>query len=153
MSVLVRRAARVLLVDPQGRVLLFRGLDPHQPGSGSWWFTPGGGLDDGEDDEAAARREVREETGLVVLHLGPVLGETDSDFTFMGQRIVQSNVYYGVRVETFEPEASGWSQVERDSVVEHRWWGADDLRTTTETVLPPTLADLLARVGEEDSPP
>lgn len=146
MSVLVRRAARVLLVDEQGRVLLLRGCDPHRPDGGSWWFTPSGGLDDGEDDEAAARREVREETGLALAGLGPVLGETDSDFTFMGRRIVQSNVYYGVRVAAFEPDPSGWSQVERDSVLEHRWWPADDLRATTETVFPPTLADLLAQV-------
>jgi len=57
-SVSVQRyAARVLLLDEAGRVLLFRGGDPHRPEAGTWWFTPCGGLDAGEtvEDAGAAR--------------------------------------------------------------------------------------------------
>ena len=43
-----RVAARVLVVDRDGAVLLLRGGDPHRPEAGTWWFTPGGGVDDGE---------------------------------------------------------------------------------------------------------
>lgn len=57
-----RQSAKVLLVDPAGRVLLFRGGDPTRPEAGSWWFPPGGGVEPGETLEEAARREVREET-------------------------------------------------------------------------------------------
>ncbi len=42
-----RRAARVLLLDGAGRVLLLRGFDPAMP-EHRYWFTVGGGLDDGE---------------------------------------------------------------------------------------------------------
>lgn len=62
-----RRSARVLLLDGDGRILLFRCyLDSSRPGLGHCWVTPGGGVNDGETLVEAAVRELREETGLVV---------------------------------------------------------------------------------------
>ncbi|MFI5045647.1 MAG: NUDIX domain-containing protein [Acidimicrobiia bacterium] len=43
---LVRRAVRALLVDPDGAVLLMQLTDPST--DRAVWITPGGGLDDGE---------------------------------------------------------------------------------------------------------
>ncbi|WP_043163499.1 NUDIX domain-containing protein [Salinispora tropica] len=59
------RIAGVILVDPQGRLLLQlrdgnTRVDPH------CWSLPGGHLDPGEDPLAAAHRELYEETGLKV---------------------------------------------------------------------------------------
>ncbi|MFK0046323.1 NUDIX hydrolase [Streptomyces sp. NPDC090741] len=55
-------ASCVLMLDPDGRVLLLR-YGPGQPVAGQWWV-PGGMLDHGEDPWAAARREMSEETGI-----------------------------------------------------------------------------------------
>jgi 8-oxo-dGTP pyrophosphatase MutT (NUDIX family) len=53
--VVERRAARVLVVDPDGAVLMIHGFDPHEPGL-TYWYTIGGGVDDGESDLDPARR-------------------------------------------------------------------------------------------------
>ncbi|MDT4989246.1 MAG: hypothetical protein QOI74_3340, partial [Micromonosporaceae bacterium] len=58
-----RRAARVLLLDAAGRLLMLRGHDPARPDH-RYWFTVGGGIDDGETPVGAAVRELFEETGL-----------------------------------------------------------------------------------------
>src|ERR1039458_10789504 len=57
----LRRAGRVIVLDPDDRVLLFR-YDDELP-NGRHWCTPGGGLNDGEDYQAGARRGLAEETG------------------------------------------------------------------------------------------
>ena len=60
-----RTSARVVLLDPDGRVLLVRGHDPLVPDV-TFWFTVGGAVETGENMRAAAVREIREETGAVV---------------------------------------------------------------------------------------
>src|ERR1700741_4782643 len=85
-----RQAARVLLLDAAGRVLLLRGFDPAMPAH-RYWFTVGGGLDDGESMLDAAARELFEETGLRVSPdrlEGPVWHER-TRFPFDGHWYVQ----------------------------------------------------------------
>ena len=63
-----RRVAVVCLVDPQGR-LLMQHRDRHAKVSPNQWALPGGKIEPDETPEAAARREVLEETGIVVPRL------------------------------------------------------------------------------------
>jgi 8-oxo-dGTP pyrophosphatase MutT (NUDIX family) len=53
----------ILLVDPQGRVLL-QERDEHAPLAPEKWGMVGGHVEDGEDFEPAAYRELEEETGV-----------------------------------------------------------------------------------------
>ncbi|MDQ1456465.1 MAG: hypothetical protein QOH28_2085 [Actinomycetota bacterium] len=138
-----RVAARVLLVDDDGALLLLRGCDPARPEAGTWWFTPGGGLDDGETVEAAARRELREETGFAVADLGPVVFRRTAHFDFEGVRYRQAEHFFCARSRRFAIDDSGWSDVERRSVLEHRWWTHAELVATSETLHPGELAQIL----------
>lgn len=66
MNVEKRRSfVRVLIVDSLGRVLI---VAPRQKGAREWNL-PGGKVDKGESPESAARREVLEETGLLLKSL------------------------------------------------------------------------------------
>jgi 8-oxo-dGTP pyrophosphatase MutT (NUDIX family) len=64
---LVRPTARVLALDPAGRVLLVRCDHDGRV----FWVAPGGGVEPGETFEAAARRELREEAGIALAAVGP----------------------------------------------------------------------------------
>ena len=56
-DVLVRHAARVLVIDRDDRILLIHAqLDPPRPGM--IWLTPGGGLNHSERAADAARHEL-----------------------------------------------------------------------------------------------
>ncbi|WP_229899595.1 NUDIX domain-containing protein, partial [Streptomyces capoamus] len=52
-----RKVARVVLLDPEDRILLLHGHEPDDPAD-DWWFTPGGGLEGAETREEAALREL-----------------------------------------------------------------------------------------------
>lgn len=77
-----RSAGGVVVRSSQGEphILLIR--DPYQR-----WGLPKGHLEGDESPEEAALREVKEETGLPSLTLGPDLGEIDWTFRREGRKV------------------------------------------------------------------
>jgi 8-oxo-dGTP pyrophosphatase MutT (NUDIX family) len=142
----VRLAAKVLLVDPDGRVLLFRGFDRTAPDKAPWWFAVGGAVDEGEDMPAAAVREVFEETGLQIADPGGVVMRRRFEWEFEGSRYDQEEAYFLVRTPAFTPVSTGWSDTERATMLDHRWWSSEELRGANEVIYPEGLADLLERL-------
>ena len=147
-GLLFRRAARVILLDEQDRVLLIRGHDADQP-QRSWWFTVGGGIDAGESAREAAVREVREETGIVLddgALLGPVFTRS-AIFDFFFEHCRQDEEIFLARVPSSSfvaEDRSGWTVLEQDVIDELRWWSPADLAAVEIEVFPEGLAGLVA---------
>ncbi|WP_307844136.1 NUDIX hydrolase [Sanguibacter suaedae] len=140
-----RRAARVVLLDPDGRVLLVRGHDADDPGR-HWWFTVGGGIDPGESVREAAVREVLEETGLqleVDDLVGPVVTRS-AIFDFARESCLQHE-------ELFLAHVSGdatlsrarWTALEASFLDAVEWLSVDELRAVTDEVFPAELPEIV----------
>lgn len=144
MTVLDRRAARVVLVDRADRTLLMRGSDPARPGL-RWWFTPGGGLEPGETPAQGAARELFEETGLQVSaeDLGEPVWRQMTEFSYDGRSYRQDQDFFVVRVPEWEVDTTGFDPEERATIDAHRWWSAAEIDATDELIYPAELADLL----------
>ncbi|WP_433858468.1 NUDIX hydrolase [Streptomyces kronopolitis] len=147
----VRQVSRIVLLDPDDRILLLHGFEPARP-SETWWFTPGGGLEGTESHEEAAHRELAEETGITDVVLGPVLWKRSCSFPFDGRRWDQDEWYYLGRTDRTATDTGGQTDLERRSVSGLRWWTSQELSASHETVYPTRLAELL-RTLLVDGPP
>ncbi|HEX5542157.1 MAG TPA: NUDIX domain-containing protein [Micromonospora sp.] len=142
-----RRAARVLLVDGDNRLLMFRGWDPARP-EHRYWFTPGGGLDGDEPAAVAAARELAEETGLQIssAECGAPVWRDVTEFPFDGRWYRQEQEFFLVRVPYWEVDTAGFNEVEQGCIDAFRWWRMDELERSEERFYPVQLLELFRRV-------
>ncbi len=148
----VRNLARVILVDPQDRVLLLRyqheSVDPRDPGLTTYWVPPGGGLQAGESFPDAAKREVLEETGIRIADAGRWVWTREVNLMRRGEETTYHERYFLTKtddtvVRPTNPDA--------DSIVP-AWWSRDQIRSSAEVFLPGGLAGLLDDLSSHGPP-
>ena len=135
-----RPAARILLVDGAGRVLLFRFVADDRP---PFWCTPGGAVDPGESYAAAARRELREEVGLD-RDCGPEVARRQVEFrSIEGVDVSADERWFRVDVDHWEVSDAGHTALERRVMTSWRWFAPAELIGWPETIFPADLAMML----------
>ena len=138
MDPVFRRAARLLVIDPDDSILLFQYEDDRR----RWWATPGGGLERDETFEQAAAREAAEELSLTLTTFMPLWRLTVA-FSFRGQSIHQVERYFLVRLSR-DDLGLGENVSDahrREGIVAAHWWSLEEIETTSEQVFPESLCE------------
>jgi 8-oxo-dGTP pyrophosphatase MutT (NUDIX family) len=135
-----RDAARVVLLDRDGRVLLLRASDPVDRRKGWWWEIPGGGIERGESSEEAARRELLEETGIATVDMGPCVWVQHAEFDFAGYHFDQDERIHVAWCDSGQNlQPTRLEAIEALAFTGGRWWAVDELLASDDRVLPPGL--------------
>lgn len=145
----IRRSARLMILEPGGRLLLFR----YHDGRGKpFWSTAGGELKEGEDYRQAAARELKEETGFDAV-VGRFLRDRDDVYAVARAEPAQWLEQYFLVTCSSEkvPDRTGWTAEERETIQNWRWWSLEEMREQGSSAFRPNwLPDLLERTLDQD---
>jgi 8-oxo-dGTP diphosphatase len=155
----LRRAVRAVILADDDRVLLCRFSFPHPAvpaGATAVWAAPGGGIEPGELPLVALRRELYEETGLVIDAGPPHVWHQEA--AAAGQADGYDGVvndYFLVRTPRFDPRgALSDDELAAEHISAMRWWRHEDIAEYSGTDLfsPRDLATPLAALIAGDIP-
>ncbi len=136
----LRRAARLIVLDPEGHALMFR---YDVPGRDPFWVTAGGECEPDESFEEAARRELLEETGFTA-DPGPQIARMTPEFiTVQGEPVQADERFFLVRVAEPEIDTSRHTETELALMTQHRWFTLGELEDWHEAIFPVELADMI----------
>ncbi len=137
-----RPAARVILINPDKRILL---LEAFEEGTDHvWWVMPGGGLLPGETFAEAAVRETLEETGLSSEVSGCVWTRHHI-YEGWGRSFNQFERFFVGHTDNSSVIA-GHHRSQDSYVRGHRWWSLDEIQASDQDFSPRRLAGFLPAI-------
>lgn len=136
----VRRSARIILLDPQDRFLMFRFVVADRP---PFWVTTGGECDEGESFEEAARRELLEETGIIADPGHQIARATPQFVTVEGETVQADERYFLARVADTRIDTARHTELEQRVMVDHRWFTPQEFADWHEAVYPENLLAII----------
>jgi 8-oxo-dGTP pyrophosphatase MutT (NUDIX family) len=139
-SLRLRRAARLIVLDPDTRALMFRYDVPGRP---PFWVTAGGECEPGESFEDAARRELFEETGITADPGMQIAQMTPEFITVEGEPVQADERFFLVRVSEARIDTAGHTALEQALMTQHRWFTLAELDDWHEPVFPVNLAAMI----------
>jgi 8-oxo-dGTP pyrophosphatase MutT (NUDIX family) len=149
LPVVERTAARLVVLDTAGRVLLLHVQDLSQPQPGTLWELPGGGMEAGETFSEAALRELREETGIEVgpEDIGRPRWRRQVEYVYRGECRHQRELIALVRVSEAALRIDDSLRVgnEREDVLGASWWSMEQITASSELFYPLSLPTVLPR--------
>jgi 8-oxo-dGTP pyrophosphatase MutT (NUDIX family) len=151
-----RPSARLILLDPQDRVFLFKVhqpsvYDPADPFRDPFWILIGGLVDPGEAFADTAMREAREETGVVVDDVRWVWSR-EREMQWRDKRVLHREQFFLGRARSTAIDTSGLDEKEKSWTLDHRWWSADEIAASDERFEPVDLGRYLKELLR-DGPP
>jgi len=149
LPVVERTAARLVVLDAAGRILLLHVQDLSNPQFGTAWELPGGGIEAGESYTQAALRELREETGIEVAAgcIETPRWRRQIEYIYRGTCWHQHELVTLVRLDESSPGIDDSLRVgnEREDVLGARWWSIQQIAASDERFYPLSLATVLPR--------
>lgn len=147
-----RETARIVLLNEQDRILLFKMKDPsvtskENPAGEPVWYPPGGGVEENESYLEAAKRELWEETGLADgVKWGPLVWIRDIHLFVNQKKTRFIEYYYVARVHGTKITMKHFTEVEKNNYQAHHWWSIDEIEKTNELIFPKELKEKLTPI-------
>ena len=139
----VRNSARAILINEQDQVLLFRFDFSYLTDGGIMWITPGGALEKGESYEEALRREMEDETGIHISgHLTHIRTLEKTFNTGTTKEFLSHEQYYLVRASSTDITTKNFTDNERKTFIDVRWWPIAEIIDSKENFGPPDIGSM-----------